>query len=561
MATDYDAPRKTDDELAEDSLEELKAQRANKAASAVDVDEVELAENLELPGADLSDESLTVRVHPAPGRRVHLLPSASWSTTAASWPRRSRASSSAATAPERTARRPPVRLTCTTAPLDRTTRRPEQGMTDLLRDRRAAPPASAAATSTRRRPRSRRQAREMAGLVERQRRRVGRADKGRALVRMSTSSAPGRGPAGPRPSASGRLHRRPARRGGSAHPGPRPRDPHRAPPRAHRRGARRRPGEERHARHHLDRRCRRSRGGRRVGGDAAAHHGARRDRRRDPRGRRRRGEARRPSCTRSTAYPWPAPAPSGRCRSPGRGPRAAASIPCGRGRSRTCSGIAGRATLGKRLIARFARNLGTLIPFFVGAAIGARSTTRETKKLAAAHACRPAPGRSGAARSRGGDSVIEPPAQREAEIDRRRRRHPVDDHVHDRDGDGGGRGPDDDARAARRRGRWPAAAGCPWPSCTPPRGPSAPPRSHRWPSAVRRSSRPWGRRRCRPRPSSADASISLLMRWVLLRADGGSGPACHVRRHDGGESRSAAADPGGGEDRREPSPCRVETSQ
>ena len=41
MATDYDAPRKTDDELAEDSLEELKAQRATKAASSVDVDEVE----------------------------------------------------------------------------------------------------------------------------------------------------------------------------------------------------------------------------------------------------------------------------------------------------------------------------------------------------------------------------------------------------------------------------------------------------------------------------------------------------------------------------------------
>ena len=64
MATDYDAPRKTDDELAEDSLEELKAQRANKSASAVDVDEVELAENLELPGADLSDEVLTTRVVP-----------------------------------------------------------------------------------------------------------------------------------------------------------------------------------------------------------------------------------------------------------------------------------------------------------------------------------------------------------------------------------------------------------------------------------------------------------------------------------------------------------------
>ena len=64
MATDYDAPRKTDEELAEDSLEELKARRADKASSAVDVDEAELAESLELPGADLSDESLTVRVLP-----------------------------------------------------------------------------------------------------------------------------------------------------------------------------------------------------------------------------------------------------------------------------------------------------------------------------------------------------------------------------------------------------------------------------------------------------------------------------------------------------------------
>ena len=64
MATDYDAPRKTDEELAEESLEELKARRADKAASTIDVDEAELAESLELPGADLSDESLTVRVLP-----------------------------------------------------------------------------------------------------------------------------------------------------------------------------------------------------------------------------------------------------------------------------------------------------------------------------------------------------------------------------------------------------------------------------------------------------------------------------------------------------------------
>lgn len=64
MATDYDAPRKTDEELAEDSLEELKARRNDQATSSVDVDETDMAESLELPGADLSDESLTVRVLP-----------------------------------------------------------------------------------------------------------------------------------------------------------------------------------------------------------------------------------------------------------------------------------------------------------------------------------------------------------------------------------------------------------------------------------------------------------------------------------------------------------------
>jgi hypothetical protein len=64
MATDYDSPRKSDDDVNEDSLEELKARRADKQASTVDVDETELAENLELPGADLSNEELSVRVLP-----------------------------------------------------------------------------------------------------------------------------------------------------------------------------------------------------------------------------------------------------------------------------------------------------------------------------------------------------------------------------------------------------------------------------------------------------------------------------------------------------------------
>ena len=46
MATDYDSPRKTDDELNEDSIEELKARRADKTAGVVDVDETDLNESL-----------------------------------------------------------------------------------------------------------------------------------------------------------------------------------------------------------------------------------------------------------------------------------------------------------------------------------------------------------------------------------------------------------------------------------------------------------------------------------------------------------------------------------
>src|SRR5262245_66604800 len=64
MATDYDAPRKTDDELNEDSIEELKARRHDKNSGKVDEDEVEAAESFELPGADLSHEELSVQVLP-----------------------------------------------------------------------------------------------------------------------------------------------------------------------------------------------------------------------------------------------------------------------------------------------------------------------------------------------------------------------------------------------------------------------------------------------------------------------------------------------------------------
>ena len=65
MATDYDAPRRTEtDEVSEDSLEELTARRNEVQSAVVDVDETESAESFELPGADLSGEELSVRVIP-----------------------------------------------------------------------------------------------------------------------------------------------------------------------------------------------------------------------------------------------------------------------------------------------------------------------------------------------------------------------------------------------------------------------------------------------------------------------------------------------------------------
>ena len=65
MATDYDAPRRNEtDDMAEDSLDELKARRNEAQSSVVDVDETDTAESFELPGADLSGEELTVKVLP-----------------------------------------------------------------------------------------------------------------------------------------------------------------------------------------------------------------------------------------------------------------------------------------------------------------------------------------------------------------------------------------------------------------------------------------------------------------------------------------------------------------
>ena len=64
MATDYDAPRRDEVELGEDSLEELKSRRTDAQSAIVDVDDSELGENFELPGADLADEDMTVKVLP-----------------------------------------------------------------------------------------------------------------------------------------------------------------------------------------------------------------------------------------------------------------------------------------------------------------------------------------------------------------------------------------------------------------------------------------------------------------------------------------------------------------
>ena len=64
MTVDYDAPRRTQVEPEEESLEELAGRRNDPTTAVIDVDEADAADSFELPGADLSDEELTVRVIP-----------------------------------------------------------------------------------------------------------------------------------------------------------------------------------------------------------------------------------------------------------------------------------------------------------------------------------------------------------------------------------------------------------------------------------------------------------------------------------------------------------------
>lgn len=64
MTVDYDAPRRTQVEPEEESLEDLAGRRNDAATAVLDVDDSDVAESYELPGADLSDEELVVRVIP-----------------------------------------------------------------------------------------------------------------------------------------------------------------------------------------------------------------------------------------------------------------------------------------------------------------------------------------------------------------------------------------------------------------------------------------------------------------------------------------------------------------
>lgn len=63
MTVDYDAPRRTPVD-AEEPLDELAVRRNDSTTAVLDLDETDVAESYELPGADLSDEELVVRVMP-----------------------------------------------------------------------------------------------------------------------------------------------------------------------------------------------------------------------------------------------------------------------------------------------------------------------------------------------------------------------------------------------------------------------------------------------------------------------------------------------------------------
>lgn len=64
MAVDYDAPRVTPEDEPNVALEELKTEKPGRREAAPDVEETDLADSFELPGADLSNEELLIQVVP-----------------------------------------------------------------------------------------------------------------------------------------------------------------------------------------------------------------------------------------------------------------------------------------------------------------------------------------------------------------------------------------------------------------------------------------------------------------------------------------------------------------
>ena len=64
MTVDYDAPRRAPVEVEDESIEELAGRRNDASASVLDVDDADVLDSYELPGADLSGEELIVRVVP-----------------------------------------------------------------------------------------------------------------------------------------------------------------------------------------------------------------------------------------------------------------------------------------------------------------------------------------------------------------------------------------------------------------------------------------------------------------------------------------------------------------
>lgn len=64
MTVDYDAPRRKQDDLESDSLDELPVGRADGRTAVLDLEDSDPVDSIDLPGADLSGEELTVRVVP-----------------------------------------------------------------------------------------------------------------------------------------------------------------------------------------------------------------------------------------------------------------------------------------------------------------------------------------------------------------------------------------------------------------------------------------------------------------------------------------------------------------